>query len=213
MKRKLNFLLAIFICLTSLSLPIGCSHSEYESITVENELCSYSLTYPSIYEKQLRNLFDWDIPFSDLSLEGPISIQEAEIFDPDTGEIKIVSGKRGTSVIRIHIANFKGYFGETYSATDKIASVLEDEAKWANFELLNRAPLMVSGVEGEVIEYLVDMLMPIPKEDGKNLWYFCAVYFDYNGLTWVIEAQCIQELKEQVKADFDYIVASFVIIR
>jgi hypothetical protein len=196
-------------------LPMGCnlSHERYESITVNNELCSYSFKYPSTYEKQFMDNLEFDIPYVSLLLEGPISIQEAEVFDPNTGEIKTVSGKRGTVSISIDISNFKKYFGESYSVADRIESVLKGQAKWDNFKLLGRSPLTVSGIQGELVEYLVDRLMPIPVEDGKNLDYFCSVYFDYNGLTWVIEAQCIQEIRAQVKADFDYIVQSFKIIK
>jgi hypothetical protein len=155
---------------------------------------------------------DFNVPYTHLLLEGPVTMQEAEVFDPNTGEIKTVSGKRGTSSISIFVSNYKKHFGESYSATDKIENVLAGKAKWANFKLLSRTPFTVSGIQGELIEYLVDRLMPIPVEDGKNLDYFCAVYFDYNGLTWEIEAQCIQEIREQVKADFDFIIQSFKII-
>jgi hypothetical protein len=192
-------------------LLFGCN-SEYKNLTVDNELCSYSLGYPSYYEIEIWNNFDIDIPSAYLFIKGPIEMQEADVFDPDTGEITTVSGRRGTSFITIHVANYKIYFGESYSAADKIESVLEDQAKWANFELLERTPLTVSGVQGEVIVYLVDRLMPIPVEDGKNLDYFRSVYFDYNGLTWVIEAQCTQEIMEQVIVDFEHIVETFTIL-
>jgi hypothetical protein len=213
MKQKVSTSLILILLISFIISGCNSSNNEYESITVENELCSYSLQYPSLYEKDIRDHLDFNIPYTYLVLEGPVTIQEAEVFDPDIGEIITVSGERGTSVISIKVLNYKVYYGESYSAADRMERVLEGQASWANFKLLNRSPLTVSGVQGELVEYLVDMLMPIPREDGKNLEYVCAVYFDYNELTWVIEAKCIQELREQVKADFDYIIQSFKIIR
>jgi hypothetical protein len=213
MGKIVKFTPLIIILISIIITGCNSSNSGYESITVENELCSYSFDYPSFYKINIWDHLDFRIPYAYLVLEGPVATQEAEVFDPDTGEIQTVVGKRGTSVIYIDVSNYKIYYGESYSAADRIEAVLEGQASWANFQLLERSPLTVSGVQGEKIEYLVDRLMPIPTEDGENLDYVCAVYFDYNELTWVIEARCIQELKDQVKADFDYIIQSFKIIR
>jgi len=215
MKRILTYSSVILVCIIFILLFIGCSslNNGYESIIVENELCSYSLMYPTTYEKEFMDNLEFKIPYVYLLLKGPLGIEEAEVFDPDIGEIQTVSGKRMMSYISIKILNYKIYYGESYSAADRIEAVLKGQAEWANFKLLNRSPLTVYGVQGELVEYLVDRLMPIPVEDGENLDYHCAVYFDYNELTWVIEAKCIQEIREQVKADFDYIVQSFKIIR
>jgi len=216
MKRILNHQLVVFtsICVAVILLLLGCNSSSdgYKQITVNNELGHYSFEYPSHYKRNFVDNFDFKVPYATLVLEGPVKSEEAEVFDPNTGEIKTVVGKRGTSVIYIGVSNYKVYFGESYSATDKIEGVLEDMAKWANFKLLERSPLTVSGVEGEMIVYLVDKLMPIPVEDGKNLLYVRAVYFDYQNLTWEIEAKCNQDIQEQVKADFDHIIQTFKIL-
>lgn len=205
----------VIIPLIFISIIAGCNSSNngYESITIENYQCSYSLEYPSSYENEYREVFESITPFSYLTLSGPVTLQEAEVFNPDTGEIQTVLGKRGTSSIIIRVSNSKIYFGESYSAADRIEALLEGQASWANFKLLNRLPLTVSGVQGEMVEYLVDRLMPIPVEDGKNLDYVCAVYFDYYGLLWEIRAECIQEMKAQILVDFHYIIQSFKIIR
>jgi hypothetical protein len=126
-----------------------------------------------------------------------------EVFDPDSGEIKTVTGERGSSDISVHISNYKIYYGESYSAVNDIEELLKDEAKWENFKLLERSPITVSGVEGELIVYLVDKLMPIPIEDGKNLWYIRIVYFDYNDLTWRLEMKCNQDIQDEVTAYFN----------
>ncbi len=138
--------------------------------------------------------------------------EKVEVFNPDTGKIETVVGKRGTSSISISILNRKIYYGESYSAADRIEKVLEGLPIWENFKLLEHSPVTVSGMEGEIIVYLVDKLMPIPVEDGKNLEYVRAVYFDYDDLTWEITAKCNQEIKDQVKADFDHIIETFQIL-
>ena len=89
---------------------------------------------------------------------------------------------------------------------------MEDEAKWANFELLERAPLTVAGIEGEMVAYLVDKLMPIPREDGQRLAYCRVVFFEHDGLIWEIEAECHQEIMDEVRADFEHIVETFTIL-
>jgi hypothetical protein len=208
------FTIIVFVCFISGIFFAGysCSNNPYKTITISNELGSYSLEYPSHYEKHIWDNLEFKVPYTRLLLEGPIGKEEAEVFDPNTGEIITIVGERGTSSIEIFISNYKVHFGESYLATDKIDSVLEGEASWANFQLLERSSRTVSGVEGEMIAYLVDRLMPIPVEDGKNLDYVRAVYFDYNNLTWHIEAKCRQELREQVTADFEHIIQTFQIL-
>jgi hypothetical protein len=212
MKRIFLVIILFLFC----SIITGCSSSNngYESITVESELCSYFFEYSSYYNLDgPRTYLDTIIPATYLDLVAPRIDETAEIPNFDTGEIETVIGHRSPAGISINVCDPNQYESAPQTAQERIKVTLEGEASWANFKLLNRSPLTVSGVQGELIEYLVDRLMPIPREDGKNLDYVCAVYFDYNGLLWMIEAKCIQELKEQVKADFDYIVQSFKIIR
>jgi hypothetical protein len=213
MKRLFNYLLA-FICVSFMYTFVGCdcSHNGYKRITVTNELGSYSFEYPSCYGMDIQDNLDFDIPYTHLVLLGPMKHEKTEVFDPDTGEVTTVVGERMASVFYVDISNYKIYYGESYSATNRLERVLEGEAKWANYQLLERAPLTVSGIEGEMVAYLVDKLMPIPVEDGENLEYVCAVYFDYNNFTWKIEAKCNQDMMDEVRADFDHIVETFTIL-
>ena len=194
MRRRNKEFTVIFsiIIVASVDLVAGCdcSHDVYKKITINNELGSYSLEYPSHYEKNIWDNLEFKVPYTHLIFEGPVKKEVAEVFNPETGEIKTVTGERGTPDISVHISNYKIYYGESYSAVDDIEELLKDEAKWENFQLLERSPITVSGVEGELIVYLVDKLMPIPVEDGKNLEYVRIVYFDYNDLTWRIEMKC-----------------------
>ena len=216
MERKIRFLSIIpaLFFIMSTWLFVGCDipSSEFRKTTISNELGKYSFEYPSHYKKEIWDNLEFEIPYTHLVLEGPIENENVEVFDPETGKINVVTGMRGTSVIYIDISNYKIYFGESHSAADKIESVLEDEAKWTNYKLLERSPITVSGVEGELVIYLVDKLMPIPVEDGSNLWYVCAAYFDHNNLTWEIKAKCNEDIQDQVKAEFDHIIKTFEIL-
>lgn len=211
MKRIFIYFI-VLLCIIAISQGFACTKSEYKKITIENELCSFSLEYPAHYDKDFREVLDFNIPFIYLLLDGPVVKETAEVFDPDSGSIKTVVGERGSSSINVIISNYKVYHGESYTATDRIEAVLKGMVKWENFQLLERSPITVSGVEGELIVYLVDKLMPVPVEDGKNLEYVRAAYFDYNDLTWEIVAKCNQDIQEEVTGYFNHIIGTFEIL-
>jgi hypothetical protein len=212
MKNIFKYCLILIICIIFACHGYACSHDEYKQITIKNQLGSYSLEYPSHYEKNIWDNLEFKVPYTHLIFEGPVKNETAEVFNPETGRIETVTGERGTSVISVYISNFKIYYGESYSATDDIEEVLKDNAKWENFQLLERSQITVSGVEGELIVYLVDKLMPIPVEDGENLWYIRAAYFDNDDLTWEIVAKCNQNIQEEVTAYFNHIIETFEIL-
>ena len=213
MLKHLLIILILILFIPGIFL-LGCEKKfeGYKQITINNELGSYSLEYPSHYKKDFREVLEFDIPYTNLLLDGPVVKETAEVFDPDTGKVQTVVGERGSSSINIGISNYKVYHGESYTAADRIEAVLKGQAKWENFKLLERSPITVSGVEGELIVYLIDKLMPIPVEDGKNLWYLRIAYFDYNDLTWEIEMKCNKDIQEEVTAYFNHIIKTFEIL-
>jgi len=212
--NRILFIVSTIIIITSVNLPAGCDKSfdGYKKITINNELGSYSLEYPSHYEKNVWDNLEFKVPYTYLIFEGPVRKETMDVFDPETGEIKKVTGERGTSEISVHVSNFKEYYGEYYSGAYFFKILLEGEAKWENFQLIERSPITVSDVEGELIVYLVDKLMPIPVEDGKNLEYVRAAYFDYNELTWRIVAKCNQDIQEEVTVYFNHLIETFEIL-
>jgi hypothetical protein len=204
----------VAIALVSILAMTSCdfSHSDFKSVTVENKLCHYSLEYPAQYDKDIWDNFDFKVPYAELALIAPEISEVIEVPDPSSGEIITVVGHQSPAAIYVIVSDSKKYWGESYSATDDLEGLLEDVAEWENFELLERAPLTVAGIEGEMVAYLMDKLMPVPREDGQRLEYHRAVYFEYNGLIWIIEAECNQEIMDQVKADFEHIVETFTIL-
>ena len=213
-KRIVLLVCFLAIALLGILTMTGCnsSDSDFKSVTVENELCHYSLEYPSDYDKEIWDNFDFDVPYTELILNAPTIREVTEVFAPSSGEITTVVGHTSPGVIYVFVSDSKQYWGEWYSATDELEERLEDAAKWENYELLERAPLTVDGIEGEMVAYLMDKLMPIPREDGQRLEYHLAVFFEYDGLIWEIEAECHQEIMDEVKADFDHIIETFTIL-
>jgi hypothetical protein len=209
---KYKVLKSFLVLIQVSSFVILCSCGDYNQITIKNELGAYSFEYSSKYSKEVADDLEFDIPFTHLILDGPVKNETTEIIDPESGEIKTVTGRRGTSSIEVGISNYKVHYGESYDAAFRISKELEGAKKWDNFKLINRYSVLVSGIEGEIIEYLIDKLMPIPVEDGNNLWYCLEVFFDYNGLVWSIKARGNQEIREELKADFDHIVETFKIL-
>jgi hypothetical protein len=114
--------------------------------------------------------------------------------------------------IEIYICDPSKYFSAPQNAKDRLENDLLHESKWKNFELFERHPVTVSGVEGELIYYQVDWFLPVPKGEGPGLQYVRAVYFDYGGLTWWIQAKCEKEMIDQVKTDFEHILQTFKIL-
>lgn len=209
-----GFFALVAIALLGILAMTGCNSSDsgFKSVTIENELCHYSLEYPAQYDKNIWDNLEFKVPYTHLSLIAPEISEEIEVFDPSSGEIITVVGHQSPAFIRVVVSDSKEYWGESYSATDELEELLEDMAKWANFELLERAPLTVAGIEGEMVAYLVDKLMPIPREDGQRLEYHRVVYFEYDGLIWEIEAGCNQEIMDQVRDDFEHIIETFTIL-
>jgi hypothetical protein len=210
--RGLYTLVALYLLGVLVMTSCSFSDSGFKSVTIENELCHYSLEYPAQYDKEIWDNFDFKVPYTELALIAPTISEVIEVPDPSSGEITTVTGYTSPAFIHVIVSDSKEYWGESYSATDRLEGVLEDEAKWENYELLERAPLTVAGIEGEMVTYLVDKLMPVPREDGQRLEYHRAVYFEYDGLIWVIEAGCNQEIMEEVRADFEHIVETFTIL-
>jgi hypothetical protein len=120
--------------------------------------------------------------------------------------------KSAPAGITIDVYNPIKYESAPQTAQERIEKTIIGNQSWENFELLERSSVMVSEIEGERITYLVDRLMPLPVEDGRNLDYIRAVYFDHNDLIWVIEAICDEEISEITKFEFDHIVQTFKIL-
>jgi hypothetical protein len=213
--RGLKKYFSIIVSIMLLLLVIGCNGSPgvYKTVVVKSELCYYSFEYSGNYEKDgPRTELDRTIPYTVLYLVAPAINETAEVLDRNSGKIETVVGKRSPAGFTFDVYNPVKYESAPQTSQERIERTIVGNQSWENFSLLERSSISVSGIKGEIITYLVDRLMPIPVENGKKLEYVRAVYFDYDGLLWVIEVKCKEEISQQVKADFDHIIQSFKIL-
>jgi hypothetical protein len=189
------------------------SRSSYKTVTVENEICSYSLEYSRYYKKAGPRIDrDPEPGWTSFKLLAPDKEEPMEYVQVPSGKMKTGTVSYTPAVISIFVV-VADKPPEVDTSMKRLESTLKHATKFENFELLERSPVEVAGIEGEMIVYLVDNILPIIfKENLGRLEYHRVVYFDYNGLIWEMEAQCNQEMANQVNADFDHIVQTFKIL-
>ena len=161
MMKQFLAVLTLLVLLTGFGCDISQSNEGYTNVEINNKLGHYSLEYPAIYQKEIRDDLRFRVPYTYLVFEYPIQTVTAEIFDPETGEIRTISGMTGVAEISITISNYKLEFGDSYTASVKLDSILQGASKWDNYILLERSSTLVSGLEGETVKYLQDRLMPM----------------------------------------------------
>jgi hypothetical protein len=93
------------------------------------------------------------------------------------------------------------------SAQERIEYVIQSGEKWPNFKLIERRPVTISGIQGEMVFYEVDGFMVGPK-----MLYQADAAFDYNGQAWDFELEADISLADTVKADFLHVIETFKIL-
>ena len=197
---------------TLLSIAAGCdsTEGEYRTFTECNEMCSFSFEYSTYYEKPdvHRDLSDeghW-IAFY---LKAPPKSLELIVPDTANDTVRTVTSSYAPAYIHVMIIRPEE---NSDNAESRVDSTISHLARWENYELFDRSPITVSGIEGELIYYLVDWLLPVPTGEGPGLKYVREVYFDYDGLIWWLEAISELEMVDQVKADFEHLLETFQIL-
>jgi hypothetical protein len=205
-------LFAAALVLPSCVGPASDGLQGYKTVLVKSPLASYSLEYPADYRQDGPTTeIDRSIPYTDLILSAPIRIVNAQVPDTDGG-IKTVTGHRGWGAITIEVYNTEKEPTVSQNSSERLENDMRGEARWKNFKLLERSPVTVSNVTGEIIVYLVDKLLPIPVENGLQLEYHRAIYFDHNNLIWVLEAKADQDMADNITADFNHVIRTFKIL-
>lgn len=192
----------------------------YISLTVDNELAHYFIEYPAYYDRAGPRLdMDWLAPFTSVELLAPKKHRDIIIPDPPKNKVKTVSAEYVPASILVYIfdPSKNDYFSYSHASGEYILhsytsktfaeNVLSGEAKWEHFKLMERSPVMVSGIEGEMIVYETDWSL-----FGTKLQYVRMVLFDYDGLIWRITGKAEMELVDQMKADFDHVLETFKIL-
>ncbi|MFC1953473.1 hypothetical protein ACFLWR_05020 [Chloroflexota bacterium] len=187
----------------------------YKTITVITDYYGFSLEYPTFYEKKRpRNIYpEWTIPNTLVSFRAPKA----------NHEVMVVSGDRFKTVtseyIPAHIA-VQLYDPTANSsikarpASEILNDRLEGQARWENYKLIERSPIIVSGVEGEYVEWEVDWVTLFAnKSNEPRLEYKWQVLFDHKGMRWEISALSSgSDLKDRIEADFHHVVKTFKIL-
>jgi hypothetical protein len=196
----------------------SCGYTEIESdgvriLTVTRDHYSFSVEYSTFYQRKGPNYITDGraIPSISIDLAAPQKTMPL-LYPVNEDELETVTVTYTPAVIGIHIYAPHDSPNFSQSAIERLENDISDSSKWENFELLERYPVTVSGVEGELIAYVIDWFLPFAEGEGPKLQYHRAVYFDYNGLIWTIEATTEMEMVDQVKADFEHIIETFEIL-
>jgi hypothetical protein len=192
----------------------SCGVTEIESdgfriLTVTKEHYSFSFEYSTFYQRKGPNYITRNrtIPSIYIDLVAPRKTMPL-LYPANKDELETVTVTYTPAVIDIHIYSPR----VSPNAQGRLENDISDNSRWENFELLERYPVTVSGIEGELIAYVIDWFLPFPESEGQELQYYRAVYFDFDGLIWTIEATSEMEMVDQVKTDFDHILGTFQIL-
>lgn len=187
------------------------SSDGFKTLTVTNELCSFALQYSGNYKRAgpYGDLKD-NSPYMYVKLLAPEKTMQI-LVPADKDSLKTTTTMYTPATFEIFVYAPRATM-DIQNSTERLNMTLEGQKRWENFKLLERLPVTVYGIEGELIAYVVDWFLPVSKGEGPLLQYHKAVYFDYNGLIWTIEATSEMEMVDQVNADFDHIVQTFKII-
>ena len=88
----------------------------------------------------------------------------------------------------------------------------EGSHNWDYFKLLERSTVLVSGIEAELVFIQSDWIGLFPPSEQPKIEYEKAVFFDYDGLVWCIDANARMDINHRVMEDFKKLLESFKIL-
>ena len=199
---------------------VGCNASQgYKTATIKNKMTSFSFEYPARLTRDGPDYFTHVITSGALSVGTTLSLSSRSkpmpinVPDPGAGKLStFTTGYRPIS-IEIHVFDAKPYTSTAQDGKGRLEHSLSQQARWENYQLIERSQIRVSGIEAEFAYYAVDAYFPYPKEGDLKLEYVREVYFDYGGYIWNIEGTAHgTDVLDQIKADFDHIIQTFKIL-
>lgn len=195
----------------------SCGYTEIESdgfriLTVTRDHYSFSFEYSTFYRREGPNYIKdgRTIPSIYIDLAAPRKTMPL-LYPANKDELETVTVTYTPAVIKISIYAPRDSPNVSQNAQERLENDISDNSKRENFELLERYPVTVSGVEGEIIAFVIDWFLPFG-EEWPDLQYHRRVYFDFDGLIWTITAMSEMEMVNQVKADFEHILETFQIL-
>jgi len=214
-RRCLLSVIILILLLASLMILPDCNSSRdgYRTLVEKNKLCSFSFEYSDYYTRAGPYYeLDFRVPFMYVTLLAPKASVNL-IVPSGSDTVKTAATDYVPASITIDVSKAVDSVNTARNAKERLESILEDESKWENYQLIARYPMIVAGIQGEFVEYLVDWFAPIPAKEGLKLEHRCAVYFDHNGLIFSIEAMSRGDYDyTKVKTDFEHILQTFKIL-
>jgi len=205
----------IVIAIAAATTGCSCGFTEIESdgfrvLSVTRDHYSFSFEYSTFYQREGPDYITdgSTIPSIYIALGAPEKTRHLTV---PADESRTISVTYTPAVIEISIYAPRDSPTIPQSAIERIENDISDSSKWENFELLERYPVTVSGVEGELIAFVIDWFLPFG-EEWPDLQYHRRFYFDFDGLIWTITAMSEMEMVDQVKADFEHILETFEIL-
>lgn len=184
------------------------SPNSYKTMTVKNRIANFSFEYRRFY-----NVAGPDVVSSP-------DLTYVQLLAPKKKVPMIVPGEGGkltTSSVDYVPASIEVSASKTapVSANDRVDQVLATQAKWPNYKFLERSPVVVSGIAGELVTYEVDWfgLFPRSQDDKPKLKHVVEAHFGTGGLNWTLVAESEPETAQVTRTDFDHVVQTFKINR
>ena len=125
--------------------------------------------------------------------------------------VRTVSADYVPATIQISVSDRSGEDPDWRLASGFVRGFIELKKRRDYFQLLERRPVTISGVEGELSAFVEEWVV-LAARDTPKLRYVRWAYFDYDGLVWEIEAEAEEELAEQVRVDFEHVLETFKIL-
>ncbi len=206
-----------FMIVGLLLLPIaigGCNVSRegYRNLTVKNELVHYSVEYPASYDRAGPRVDYQSGPLTSVTFLAPQKRIDIVVPSPVENEVKTVSAEYVPASIKILVWEPYGPPNTPNSSSEYVENILSRGARLEYFRLLERSPITVSGIPGEMIYFVDEWGLLAPKDEGVKLKFTRVVYFDCDGLIWRIDSEAEEEMLDEVNAYFDYVLQTFKIL-
>lgn len=203
---KINYRSCI-ICLLvlfTLTLTFSACLSKYRTYLNKEGIAHFSFEYPKDIEKSRIHRTD---EFVDVYFRR--EIVKDGWFDRDL----YIAAYKPPGFADISISDAKNLLEQ--------GVILLDEAFEVS-KVLERSPVNINGIMGELLVYTWDMMSPrMDLPDGplegtpqqpSLMMIGRGAYFDHDGLVWMIRMDSAEEVAEETRLDFEHVLGSFKFI-
>lgn len=208
-KKRNWYYTIITVLLVLLLVTTGCSLDGYKTFTAKNRLCHFSLEYPRAYSDRDGPTLDLNYVYYTVDFLVPPKGYQMVNPDPNAQDSGTVTVYHTPGFLHVFISESDGYTAESL-----IEKYLTVQARWANYNLLERSTILVSDISAEYAYFVSSSLLPMRPAPGEEipLKHYRWVYFDYEGFIWQIELEYDGEMAEQATGDFEYVIQTFKIL-